>query len=268
MCAGVTETLLDKVTAGGYVPVDLDVASLANLLLRSTFWQGESMFHLAKKSEDQALPADQVRQTYGQARGVYQQVLTRGTKLRDNFPDTTQNLYSIMGGEKLDIPIVGEAQYMIGQCLYKEGDLNGAKDRIQSITSPERLKMKADYLLAAIAYDQGDLNAAKAMAESWLNNDFAQDMSDEYNVGAQVLLAKVALASGNIAEAKAQALDTWALYKTISGLWEESAYVVAKCYQQENDIEKARTWYERLQDSYLERWRVISRGAILQLPQQ
>ena len=267
-CARVTESLLDNVAAGGYVPVDLDVASLANLLLRSTFWQAESLFQLAKQIEDQAQPADTVKQSYGQAKAVYQQLLTRGTSLRSNFPETTQNLYSIMGGEKLDIPIVGEARFMIGRCLYKEGDLNGAKDGLKLITSPEKLKMKADYLLAVIAYDQGELNSARSMAENWLDSDFAQEMADEFSVGMQVLMAKIALASGNVAEAKAQALDTWALYKTISGLWEEAAYVVAKCYQQENDSEKAKSWYEKLEDSYLERWRVISRGAILRLPQE
>jgi len=267
-CARVTGTLLDKVAAGGYVPADLDVASLANLLLRSTFWQGESIFQLAKQSEDQAQPADSVRQGYGQARGIYLQLLDRGTKLRNDFPDTTQNLYSIMGGENLDIPIVGEAQYMIGRCLYKEGDMSGAKSNLQPIQVPERLKMKADYLLASIAYEQGQLDNARTMAENWLDNDLAQEMADEYNVGIQVLLAKIALASGNVAEAKAQALDTWALFKTISGLWEESSYLVAKCYQQENDIEKAKTWFEKLEDSYLERWRAIGRGAIIRLPEE
>jgi len=91
------------------------------------------------------------------------------------------------------------------------------------------------------------------------------DMADEYSVGIQVLLAKIALASGNVTEARVQALDTWALFNSISGLWEESAYVVAKSYQQENNMEKARSWFEKLQDSLLERWRVMARDSISQL---
>ena len=223
------------------------------------------MFQLAKQSEDQAQPSAVVKQAYGQARGAYQQLLTRGTRLRSDFPESTQNLYNIMGGEKLDIPIIGEAQYMISRCLYKEGDLESAKAGLQSIKAPEKLRLKAEYLLASIAYELGELNDARTMAENWLNNDVVQDMADEYNVGVQVLLAKIALASGNISEAKAQALDTWALFSSVNGLWEESAYIVAKSYQRQNDMEKARSWFEKLQDSSLERWRVVARDAIVQL---
>jgi tetratricopeptide (TPR) repeat protein len=267
-CAEVIEGLLDRVIAGEYVPVDLDVATIANLLLKSTFWQAESMFQMAKQNEDQAQPSEVVKQSYAQARSIYQQSLTRGTRLRSDFPETTQNLYSIMGGEKLDIPIIGEAQYMVSRCLYKEGDMEGARAGLQSIKAPEKLRLKAEYLLAHIAYKQGKLDDARTMAENWLNNDVVQDMADEYNVGIQVLLANIALDSGNIAEAKAQALDTWALFQSVIGLWEESAYIVAKCYQQQNDVEKARSWFGKLQDSALERWRVVGQNAISQLEGQ
>ena len=264
-CAEVIDGLLNRVVGGGYVPVDLDVAAIADLLLRSTFWQAESMFQLAKRSEDEAQPSEQA---YKQARGIYQQLLTRGTKLRNDFPETIQNLYSIMGGEKLDIPIVGEAQYMVSQCLYKEGDLKDARANLQSVKTPEKLRLKAESLLASIAYELGELDSARTMAEDWLDRDVAEDMADEYNVGIQVLLAKIALASGDVSEAKAQALDTWALFNSASGLWEESAYIVAKSYQQQNDIEKATSWFEKLQKSYLERWRVVARDAISQLESQ
>jgi hypothetical protein len=90
-------------------------------------------------------------------------------------------------------------------------------------------------------------------------------MADEYSVGVQVLQSKVALASGNVAEAKALSLDTWALFNSVDGLWEDSAYIVAKCYEQQNDMEKARTWFEKLQGSSVERWRVVARGALTRL---
>jgi tetratricopeptide (TPR) repeat protein len=173
-----------------------------------------------------------------------------------------------MGGDKLDIPIIGEAQYMMSRCSYKEGDLETAKAGLQSIKAPEKLRLKAEYLLASIAYELGELDDARTMAENWLSNDVVQDMADEYNVGTQVLLAKIALASGNISEAKAQALDTWALFNSVIGLWEESAYIVAKSYQQQSDMEKARSWFEKLQDSSLERWRVVARDTIAQLESQ
>ena len=68
--------------------------------------------------------------------------------------------------------------------------------------------------------------------------------------------------------AKAQALDTWALFSSVDGLWEESAYLVAKSYQREGDMAKARTWFEKLQGSSIERWRVVARGALAQLVEQ
>lgn len=264
-CARVTEQLLDNIVAGKDVPMDLDIAAIANLLLRATFWQAESMFQLAKEGEDEAQPPETVKETYGQARGIYQQLLTHGAKLRTNFPKTTQNLYNIMGGSELDIPIVGEAQYMAARCLYKEGDMAGARARLYNIKAPEKLRLKAEYLLASIAYEFGELDNAKSMAGKWLNSSVAQDMADEYSVGIQVLQAKIALASGKVSEAKALALDTWALFNSVDGLWEESAYIVAKCYQNQNDMEKARTWFEKLQGSSIERWRVVARGALLQL---
>ena len=264
-CASVTEGLLEKVINGEYVPSDLDVATIANLLLRSTFWQAESMFQSARDSEEQAQPSESVKQAYGLARGVYKQLLDRRTRLGNDFPETVESLRNIMAGERLDIPIIGETRYMVSWCLYKEGDPGGAKADLQFIKSPENLKLKADYLLASITYDEGKLVNAKAMAENWLSSEVAKDMPDEYNVGIQVLLAKIALASGSISEAKAQALDTWALFQSIDGLWEESAYIVAKCYQKQSDIEKARSWFEKLQGSSIELWKMKGRDAILQL---
>ncbi|MFC1714075.1 tetratricopeptide repeat protein [Candidatus Poribacteria bacterium] len=267
-CARVTESLLDRMFVGEYVPADLDVAAIANLLLRSTFWQGESMFGLAEESEDGAQPPDIVKDAYQQARLIYQQLLSRGTRLRTNFPDATQNLYEIMGGADLDVPIIGEAQYMAGRCLYKEGDMVGAKTALQPIKTPDKLRLKAEHLLAAIAYEQGELAGAKTMVENWLNTPAAQNMADEYSVGVQVLQAKIALASGDVSESKALALDTWALFSSVDGLWEESAYIVAKSYQRQNDTEKARTWFEKLQGSSIERWRVIANGGLMQLGDQ
>ena len=267
-CARVTELLLERIIAGEDTPLDLVVAPTANLLLRSTFWQGESMFGLAQESEDSAQPPDIVKDAYQQARLTYQQLLSSGTRLRINFPDATQNLYEIMGGVDLDVPIIGEAQYMTGRCLYKEGDMEGAKTALQTIKAPDKLRLKAEHLLAAIAYEQGELAEAKTMVENWLNTDAAQNMADEYSVGIQVLQAKIALASGDVSESKALALDTWALFSSIDGLWEESAYIVAECYQQQDDMEKARTWYEKLQGSSIERWRVVARGALMQLGDQ
>lgn len=264
-CARVTELLLDRISAGDDVPLDLDIAEIANLLLRSTFWQGESMFALAQEIEDAAQPRDIVKDAYQQARLIYQQLLNRGTRLRTNFPDRTQNLYEIMGGVDLDVPIIAEAQYMVGKCMYKEGDMAGAKTALRTIKAPEKLRLKAEQLLAAIAFEQGELAESKTMVENWLNAAAAQDMADEYSVEIQVLQAKIALASGDVSESKTLALDTWALFSSVDGLWEESAYIVAKCYQRQNDTEKARTWYEKLQGSYIERWRVVARGALMQL---
>jgi len=264
-CARVTELLLDRVSAGEDVPLDLDIAETANLLLRSTFWQGESIFALAQEIEDAAQPPDVVKDAYQQARIIYQQLLNRGTRLRTNFPNKTQNLYEIMGGVDLNVPIIGEAQYMAGKCMYKEGDMGDAKTALRIIKAPERLRLKAEHLLAAIAFQQGELAESKTMVENWLNDAAAQNMADEYSVGVQVLQAKIALASGNVSESKALALDTWALFSSVDGLWEESAYIVAKCYQQQNDAEKARTWYEKLQGSYIQRWRVVAGDALMQL---
>ena len=106
------------------------------------------------------------------------------------------------------------------------------------------------------------------MVENLLNAAAAQNMADEYSVEIQVLQAKIALASGDVSESKALALDTWALFSSVDGLWEESAYIVAKCYQRQDDAEKARAWYEKLQASYIERWRVVARGALMQLGEQ
>ena len=264
-CAQVAELLLDRIIAGEQVPADLDTTTTANLLLRSTFWQAESMFELAVESEDMAQPPEVVKEAYKQARVVYQQLLDRGVRLRSNFPDATQNLYEIMGGVDLDIPILGEAQYMASRCLYKEGDMVGARGGLLAIKAPDKLRLKAEHLLAAIAYELGELDTASTIVENWLNTAAAQEMADEYSVGVQVLQAKIALASGNVGEAKALALDTWALFSSVDGLWEESAYIVAKCYQKQNDMEKAKTWFEKLQGSSIERWRVVSRGALLQL---
>jgi hypothetical protein len=43
---------------------------------------------------------------------------------------------------------------------------------------------------------------------------------------------------------------------------------VAKSYQQESNMEKARSWFEKLQDSLLERWRIVARDAMSQLEGQ
>ena len=264
-CAQVAELLLNRVVAGEQVPADLDVTITANLLLRSTFWQAESMFELAQESEDMAQPLEEVKEAYRQARVVYQQLLDRGARLRSNFPDATQSLYEIMGGVDLDIPIVGEAQYMASRCLYKEGDMVAARSGLLPVKAPEKLRLKAEHLLAAIAYELGELDTARTIVENWLNAPATQELADEYSVGVQVLQAKIALMSGNIAEAKALALDTWALFSSVDGLWEESAYIVAKCYKQQGDTEKSRTWFEKLQGSTIERWRAVARGALMQL---
>ncbi len=156
--AEVIEKLLNNVLTGAYVPADLDVAVIANLLLRADFWQAESMFQLAKQSEQQAQPPTVTKQAYTQARSIYQQLLNRGTKLRNNFPQKTDNLYNVMDGSKLDIPIIGETQFMVSRCFYKEGDLENAMSNLKDIKGPEKLRLKADYLRAMIAYDQGKLS--------------------------------------------------------------------------------------------------------------
>ena len=264
-CAQVAELLLDKLAAGEYVPTDLDIPTTVDLLLKATFWQGESIFALAAEAEDAAQPVEMVKAAYGQAQAIYQELLNRGTRLRTNFPNTTQNLYSIMAGANLDIPIISESQYMVGRCLYRAKDMSGAKTALLLVKAPEKQKLKAELLLAAIAYELGDVGSAKIMADNWVNASAAQEMADEYTVEVQVLQAKIALASGDIAGAKTQALDTWALYNSVDGLWEEAAYIVAKCYQQQNDIEKATTWFEKLQGSSIERWRVVASGGLTQL---
>jgi tetratricopeptide (TPR) repeat protein len=254
-CASVVEGLLDKVETGQYISLDLDITTIANLLLRSTFWSAESLFKLARENELQASPTEEVRQAYARSRSAYQKLLDRGTRLRSNFPDATQNIYSIMGGEKLDIPIVSEAQFMISRCFYKEGDFQSARNAVDLVKGPERLQMKAKYLLASIDYKQGNLSSARTKAESWLNDDLAEDMADEYKVGMQNLLSNIEMESGNIDEAKAQALDTWAIFQSTDGLWEEAAYIVANCYQKQNNAEKAASWFGRLRSSSYELWR-------------
>jgi len=264
-CANAIDGILNKVIAGQSVPSDLDVAVISNLLLRATFWYAESMFQIAKQSQRQAQTPAVVKQAFVQARGVYEQVLSRGTKLRSSFPEKTQNLYNITDGDKLEIPLIGESQLMISRCFYEEGDFNSAKLALQQVKTPEGLKLKADYLMAFIAYDQKNLIDAKTMAENWVNNEATKDMPDEYTVGMQNLMAKIELDAGSVSAAKTRALDTWALYQSINGLWEESAYIVAKCYLQQKDTEKARSWFNRLQNSIYEQWRVIGRDGITQL---
>jgi tetratricopeptide (TPR) repeat protein len=253
------------VIAGQYTSSELDAAVISNLLLRATFWHAESTFQIAKQNQRQAQPITLVKQTFAQARSIYEQVLSRGTKLRSSFPEKTQNLYSITDGEKLEIPIIGESQFMISRCYYEEGDPTSAKLSLQQLKTPDTLKLKADYLMALITYDQKSFADAKSMAENWLNNEATKDMPDEFTVGMQNVVSKVELDSGNVSEAKTKALDTWALYQTINGLWEESAYIVAKCYLQQKDAEKARSWFNRLQNSTYEQWRVVGRDGIAQL---
>lgn len=264
-CTQVAEILLNKIIAGESVPSDIDVVNTANLLLRATFWQAESMFEMAVETEDSAQSPDVVKSAYGQARVIYQQLLSRGTRLRNDFPDATQNLYNIMGGADLDIPLIGEAQYMSGRCMYKEGDMAGARAVLQNVKDPEKLRLKAEQLLAAIAYELGDMTTAKALVDKWISTPIVQEMADEYSVGIQVLEAKIALASGDVVGAKALALDTWALFSSVDGLWEESAHLVAKCYQQQNDAEKAKTWFEKLLGSPFEKWRVVANEGIAKL---
>ncbi|MBD3183559.1 tetratricopeptide repeat protein [Candidatus Poribacteria bacterium] len=266
--AGIIERILERVLAGESVSAELDIATVANLLLRATFWQAESMFRHANYLEYQAQPAEVVKQVYRQAREIFNELLARGTRLRNDFPQRTQNLYNIMGGEKLDIPLVSEAQLMISRCLYKEGDYQAALEKLQTIGENKKLKLKADYLKAYIAYKQGNLTQAKSLAENWLDTEITEELADEYNVGMQVLLSKIELDSGSSGVAKALALDTWALFQSIDGLWEESAYIVAKSYQKENDIEKAKSWFERLQSSSLEMWRVAARDALTKITGQ
>ena len=263
--ASVIDGIINKVIAGQYTSSDLDIAVISNLLLRATFWQAESSFQIAKQNQRQAQPPALVKQAFAQARGIYEQVLSRGAKLRSSFPEKTQNLYSITDGEKLEIPIISESQFMISRCYYEEDDPNNAKSSLQQLKMPDTLKLKADYLMALITYDQKNLTDAKSMAENWLNNEATKDMPDEFTVGMQNIVAKVDLDSGNVSEAKTKALDTWALYQSINGLWEESADIVAKCYLQQKDTEKARSWYNRLQNSVYEQWRVVGRDGIAQL---
>jgi len=263
--ASVTDSIINKVIAGQYTSSELDAAVISNLLLRATFWHAESTFQIAKQNQRQAQPIALVKQTFTQARGIYEQVLSRGTKLRSSFPEKTQNLYSMTDGEKLEIPIIGESQFMISRCYYEEGDPTSAKSSLQQLKTPDTLKLKADYLMALITYDQKNLAESKSMAENWLKNEATKDMPDEFTVGMQNVVAKVDLDSGNVSEAKTKALDTWALYQTINGLWEESAYIVAKCYLQQKDAEKARSWFNRLQNSTYEQWRVVGRDGIAQL---
>lgn len=267
-CAGVIDGLLNTIVTGGNIPLDLDVSILANLLLRSTFWQAESTFQLAKQIEEQAQPPDAVKRAYGQAHEVYSQLLARKDRLMKDFPEKSQDLDEIMEGEQLNIPIIIEAQYMMGRCLYKEGDMDGAEDILQSIKNPEKLRLKAELIIAFIAYDSGNLNEAKAILEKWQDSETIKDMADEYKVGIQVLTAKIALSLGNFSEAKTQALDTWALHQSVNGLWEESAYIVAKCYLQQNDMERARSWFDKLEKSSSERWRIMARDAISKLSKQ
>ncbi len=103
------------------------------------------------------------------------------------------------------------------------------------------------------------------MVEAWLNNDNIKDLADEYNVSMQLLLAKIDLSAGSINQARSKALDVWALYQSTNGLWEEAAYIVAKCYQQQKDLEKAKSWYNRLQGSQFLQWRTLAQNAIAQL---
>ena len=109
--------------------------------------------------------------------------------------------------------------------------------------------------MALIAYKQNNLSEAKTIAEKWLNSDVMKNVPDEYAVGLQNVIANIELDSGRVNEAKTKALDTWALYQSIAGLWEESAKIVAECYFQQKDTEKARSWYNRLINSQFEYWR-------------
>ncbi|MEK7397447.1 MAG: tetratricopeptide repeat protein, partial [Candidatus Poribacteria bacterium] len=260
------DTLINKVTTGQATPSDMDVAIISNLLLRSNFWQGESLFQTAKQNQRQAQTPELMRQSFAQARDVYEQVLSRGTKLRSAFPEKTQNLLSISDGDKLEIPIISEAQFMISRCFYEEGNPNSAMTSLQQLKATGTgLKLKSDYLMALIAYDQKKTDEAKNIAENWLNNETAKDMPDEYTVGMQNILTKIEFDSGKISEAKTRALDTWALYQSINGLWEESAYMVARCYMSQNDSDKARSWFNRLVNSNSEQWRSVGRAGITQL---
>jgi tetratricopeptide (TPR) repeat protein len=265
-CVQVIDTLINKVTTGQATPSDMDVAIISNLLLRSNFWQGESLFQTAKQNQRQAQTPELVSRSFAQARDVYEQVLSRGTKLRSAFPEKTQNLLSISDGDKLEIPIISEAQFMISRCFYEEGNPNSAMTSLQQLKATGAgLKLKSDYLMALIAYDQKKTDEAKNIAESWLNNEIAKDMPDEYTVGMQNILTKIEFDSGKISEAKTRALDTWALYQSINGLWEESAYMVARCYMSQNDSDKARSWFNRLVNSNSEQWRSVGRAGIAQL---
>ncbi|MBM3211995.1 tetratricopeptide repeat protein, partial [Candidatus Poribacteria bacterium] len=264
-CTNIIDNLLSNVLAGKYVPSDLDVATISNLSIRSNFWQAESMFRLAKQSEDQAQPSDSVKRAYSQARGIYQELLNREARLKKDFPEKTQNLREIMEGDKLDIPVITETYYMISRCLYKEGNLSNAKASLQLIKSPEKIRLKAEILLANIAFDLGQLSEARSLLEVWENSKLLQEVPDEFNAEIQVLSAKIELSAGNVNEAKTMALDTWALFQSINGLWEEPAYIVAKCYQQQNDIDRAKSWFEKLDKSSSPRWRMVGTNGILSL---
>jgi outer membrane assembly lipoprotein YfiO len=255
--AQVIDSILNKVITGQNTPSDLDISVISNLLLRATFWHAESLFQQAKLKQLQGQDAEigLVKQSYAQARGVYEQVLSRGTKLRTSFPEKTQNLLNIVDGDKLDISIISESQFMISRCFYEEGDMSTAKLKLQEVQESESLKPKIDYMMALIAYKQNNLSEAKTIAEKWLNSDVMKNVPDEYAVGLQNVIANVELDSGSVNEAKTKALDTWALYQSIGGLWEESAKIVAECYFQQKDTEKAKSWYNRLINSQFEYWR-------------
>ncbi|HGJ64615.1 TPA: tetratricopeptide repeat protein [bacterium] len=265
--ARVIESIINKVIAGQYTPPDLDIAIISNLFLRSTFWQAESLFQQAKLKQLQGQDTEigLVKQAFTQARGVYEQVLSRGTKLRSSFPDKTQNILDIMDGEKLEIPIIAESQFMISRCLYEEGDQSSAKLKLQEVQNITSLKPKIDYLSALIAYKQGNLLDAKNFAEKWLDNESLKKMPDEYAVGLQNIIAKIILDSGNPSGARTNALDTWALFQSTNGLWEESAEIVAESYFQQKDMEKAKSWYNRLVNSQFEYWRRVGRNGITKI---
>ncbi len=265
-CVQVIDGLMNKITTGQYTPPDLDVAVISNLLLRANFWQAESLFQVAKQNQRSAQSPELVKQSFALARDTYEQVLNRGTRLRASFPEKTQNLFNIADGDNLEIPIISEAQFMISRCYYEEGNPNSAMSALQRLNpASETLKMKADYLKALVAYEQKNLIEARNFAESWIDVEKTKNMPDEYTVGMQNLLAKIEFDIGKVNEAKTRALDTWALYQSINGLWEESAYIVAKCYMQQNDSERARTWFNRLVNSNSEQWRSIGRAGIAQL---
>jgi len=265
--AQVIDGIINKIIGGQYTAPDLDVAIISNLLLRATFWHAESLFQQAKLKQLQGLDTEVglVKQAFTQARGVYEQVLSRGMKLRSGFPDKTQNLLNMMDGEKLEIPIVSESQFMISRCLYEEGDLSTARLKLQEVQIAENLKPKMDYLTALIAHKQNNLSEAKTIAEKWLSDEDMKKMPDEYAVGLQNIIARIALDSGNASEAKTKALDTWALYQATAGLWEEAAQIVAESYYQQKDIEKATSWYNRLVSSQFEYWRRIGRTGIAKI---